>query len=193
MIKIYFGNRIIHLTDENEPFYAHFKDRNQLRKLIEKFENGNHPELFIHSDDLNSLFLNFKLLFKYEEAAGGLKLNSLHQILVIKNYGYWQLPKGHVEENETFAETAIREVTEECNIEAPTIIEQLPATFHTFKKHGKWHLKKTVWFKMMYKGLKKPMPLEKEGITEAKWIDKKNMHEIYTNTYKNLTSIWAHI
>ena len=35
--------------------------------------------------------------------------------------GHWGIPKGHVEENETEQETAIREVLEETNIEASII------------------------------------------------------------------------
>lgn len=193
MIEIYFGERIIYLTDEDESFYAHYENRNQLKNLVEKFRNSEHKELYIYGSDLNTLFQNFKFLFKYEEAAGGLVLNSRQQILVIKNHGFWQLPKGHVENNETFAETAIREVTEECNISSPTVINQLPSTFHCFLINNKWHLKRTYWFKMMLKKAETPKPQKSEGITEAKWVDKNDMTEIYNNSYKNLAPIWAFV
>ena len=193
MIEIYFGERIIYLTDEKEEFYAHFENRKQLKELVKKFRDSEHKKLYISCPDLNNLFQNFKSLFIFEEAAGGLVLNGRKQILVIKNRDFWQLPKGHVEEDETYSEAAIREVMEECNIGAPVIINQLPSTFHTFKVKDKWHLKRTYWFKMVYKGIDKPKPQEKEGITEAKWINKEDMTEIYKNSYKNLTPIWSHI
>jgi ADP-ribose pyrophosphatase YjhB (NUDIX family) len=192
MIEVYFGKRIIHLTDVEEPFYAHFKDRSQLKELVDKFIEGDYEELYITSSDINQLFQNFKSLFKYEEAAGGLVVNSMRQILVIKNYGFWQLPKGHVEENETYAETAIREVVEECGIDEPIVVNQLPSTYHTFKPNNKWHLKRTNWFKMMYKGHEKPKPQTEEGITEAKWVDRKDLPKIFKNTYQNLMQIWEH-
>lgn len=193
MIEIYFGSRILYLTDEFEPFYAQFKDRKTLMQLVLKFAVGDYEELYIYSSDLNNLYQNFKSIFIYEKAAGGLVLNSLYQVLLIKNNEVWQLPKGHVEKGETYTEAAIREVIEECSIKNPTIIEQLPSTFHTFKIDDVWHLKRTYWFKMIYKGSEKPKPQAKEGITEAKWVDKYSFGEIYSNTYKNLMKIFEYI
>ncbi len=193
MIEVYFGKRIIYLTDEKQEFYAHYKDRKQLRKLIEKFDAGHYESLYITSDDLNDLFQNFKSVFKFETAAGGLVINSMRKVLVIKNRGIWQLPKGHVEEGETISEAAIREVEEECGILSPIIIEQLPYTFHTFKKKEKLYLKQTFWFKMMYKGREKLVPQIKEGITEAIWIEKSELPEIRKNTYENLSDIWNYV
>ncbi|MBN2892878.1 MAG: NUDIX domain-containing protein [Bacteroidales bacterium] len=192
MIEIYFGSRVVYLTDEEEPYYAHFVDRNQLKNLVSKFQDGNYEKLYISNSDLNLLFQNFKSLFMYEEAAGGLVINSSKQILAIKNHDTWQLPKGHVQENESYAEAALREVVEECSISEPTIIDQLPSTFHTFRIRDKWHLKRTYWFKMMYKRNEKPIPQAEEGITEAKWFDKKDLYLILENTYKNLMPIWEH-
>ncbi len=190
MIKIYFSNRIIYLTDEDEPFYAHYKDRNHLKILVNKFIDGNYPSLFISHSDLNELFQIFKTLFIYEEAAGGLVLNNSRKVLAIKNRNVWQLPKGHVKPNESYTEAAIREVMEECNIKEPIIIEQLISTFHCFKEKDNWHLKRTYWFKMLYKHTENPAPLTEEGITEAKWVDKNDLHEIFENTYPNLIEIW---
>ena len=38
-------------------------------------------------------------------------------LLVQENEGHWGLPKGHMEGNETYEETAIREVKEETNLD----------------------------------------------------------------------------
>lgn len=45
----------------------------------------------------------------------------LEVLLVHHNIGHWGLPKGHVEENETEIETAIREIEEETGIKAKVI------------------------------------------------------------------------
>lgn len=190
MIEIFFGKRIIYLTDEKEPYYAKFKDRKQLKELVAKFSNGHYETLYITSDDLNDLFQNFKSIFIFETAAGGLVVNSSKRILTIKSRGIWQLPKGHVEEGETISEAATREVAEETGIGEPTIIEHLPSTFHTFSRNDKLHLKQTFWFKMIYKGNEKPKPQINEGITEATWIDRSELKEIKLNTYDNLLKIW---
>ncbi len=190
MIEIYFGNRIVFLTDEKEPYFAKYKNRKQLKNLIDKFKQGNYDSIYISHNDLNELFQIFKSIFIFETAAGGLVVNSQKKILAIKNRGVWQLPKGHIEEGETISEAAIREVSEECGIGEPTIIKHLPSTFHTFYKSGKTVLKQTYWFKMLYKGFEKPKPQMIEGISEAVWINKSEIQIIKKNTYENLKKIW---
>ncbi len=188
-IEVYFGSRIVFLTDQTEEFYAHLKSRKQLAELIKKFENSEHDKLYICHENLNELFSIFKSLFIHEKAAGGLVLNSMRKVLFIKNRGIWQLPKGHVQENETIADAAIREVVEETGIKMPTIIKELPQTFHTFPKNGKMHLKQTFWFKMLYKGHDQLVPQQKEGITEVAWFDKQEIAKIYHSIYPNLHKI----
>ena len=58
---------------------------------------------------------------KKEKSCGIVVFNN-NKVLIIKhNKGHYGLPKGHVEDNETEFETAIREVKEETNIDAKII------------------------------------------------------------------------
>lgn len=43
--------------------------------------------------------------------------NELEFLLVYQNNGHYSFPKGHVEENETEVETALREIKEETNLD----------------------------------------------------------------------------
>lgn len=52
-----------------------------------------------------------------EKACGCIIINDGKVLLVRQNKGHWEFPKGHVEENETEMETAIREVKEETNLD----------------------------------------------------------------------------
>lgn len=54
---------------------------------------------------------------KYEKSCGCVVVNQGKVLLVQHNEGHWDFPKGHVENNETEAQTAIREVKEETNID----------------------------------------------------------------------------
>ena len=55
-----------------------------------------------------------------------------HYVLVREKNGSYGLPKGHVEEGETLAETALREVREETNVtavldaETPVMVDEYP-------------------------------------------------------------------
>lgn len=59
---------------------------------------------------------------KYEKCCGCIIIHENKVLLVQHNAGHWGLPKGHMEENETEVETAIREVKEETNIDV--IVEE---------------------------------------------------------------------
>lgn len=54
---------------------------------------------------------------KYEKSCGCIVIDNEKVLLVKHNAGHWDFPKGHVEENETEMETAIREVKEETNVD----------------------------------------------------------------------------
>ena len=49
------------------------------------------------------------------EAAGGLIFNAQQELLMIFRKGFWDLPKGKVDEGESLGDCALREVNEECN------------------------------------------------------------------------------
>ena len=54
---------------------------------------------------------------KYEKSCGAVVFNGDTVLVVKHRAGHVDFPKGHVEENETEEETAIREVKEETNID----------------------------------------------------------------------------
>ena len=58
---------------------------------------------------------------KKEKSCGIMVFDNDKVLLVHQNEGHWSLPKGHVEENETEEETAIRETKEETNVDAKII------------------------------------------------------------------------
>ncbi len=187
MLEIFMANKKIILTDEPNEYYIKFKDRKQLKDLLDKFFEGFYTEIYIYHPDLNELFKNLKVFFTYIESAGGIIFNTQGQILFIRRASIWDLPKGKLEKGETPQDAALREVKEECGLDDHLIILQhIKDTYHIFKRSDKKFLKKIYWFKMLYKGDKEPQPLKAEGITDIRWFDPGELDKILNYTYPNI-------
>ncbi len=193
-IDIFYGKRLIRLTEEIQPFYAQYKNREHLKKLIDEFQKGNYYELYICHNDLNELFQNFKIFFKYIESAGGVVINQWGQILMIKRVdNLWQFPKGKKEPNENYEEAALREVKEETGLDNLTIIRHLPSSYYIFKRKGIAYLKHIKWFKMLYRGYREPVALKEEGIVEVKWFERDEVIRLLQKSYSNLQVLLSYI
>jgi 8-oxo-dGTP pyrophosphatase MutT (NUDIX family) len=128
-------------------------------------------------------------------AAGGVLYkagSSLQMVLLIKRNGFWDIPKGKLENGETIEECAVREVEEEVGAEDLSIEKFLCKTYHTYQADGKKFGKTTHWYLMKFKNSNYNFsPEVKEGITEVKWeeLEKaKNMVE-----FENLVQVLNHV
>ena len=142
------------------------------------------------SDDPAQSFRVFKRNFQLLKAAGGLVENDLGQWLFIFRNERWDLPKGLVEAGEDTATSAIREVREECGIEAIEIINPLPATYHVYPiNHDQWALKETQWYFMSARSDDELRPQSEEGITAAAWFKPQKLDNIMENTYGSIKEL----
>ena len=197
MYKIYIEDKTVYLTDKQEyinnlanGLIVRYDSKSSLKILIEKFELlTNEHLLYIYADDLNELLFEFKSLYVFIEAAGGLVYNKNKQFMAIFRKGKWDLPKGKVEENEQYSETAVREVSEECGIKPLCVLKKLKSTYHTYWINNQRVLKKTYWYEMFYDGQEKLVPQTEEDIVEAKWIDPSEVKIVLENTYLSIDSV----
>ena len=126
---------------------------------------------------------------KIEAAGGAVQLRKNHKLLLIFRNGKWDLPKGKLERGESPEEAAIREVKEECGIRSLIITRPLCETYHSYELKGKPVLKKTYWFEMTCQEDEVPVPQTMEGITEARWMDEKEVKKAMENTYPNILEV----
>lgn len=92
-------------------------------KIIVSSEN----EVYYQPDIIKALsalksFVPAKIICLYEKSCGAVifrKNKNDVKLLLVKNHNgrHWSFPKGHIEENETEQETAIREIKEETNLD----------------------------------------------------------------------------
>jgi ADP-ribose pyrophosphatase YjhB (NUDIX family) len=198
MYKVFFNDRIIFLTDKNEwgnnpqykGMFLKYDNEEELFRAVNFFINsGKNPSLYVYHNDVEELFNVFRMIFEYREAAGGFVRNSNDESLFIYRFDKWDLPKGHLEIDETPEKGAVREVEEECGITSPVIIDELPSTYHIYTINQRNILKRTYWFNMEYTGKEKLTPQIDEDIVKVTWVKNEEISNILSNTYPSLNDI----
>lgn len=113
---------------------------------------------------------------RFVRAAGGVVEDDDGLVLsILRNGRSGDLPKGRVEEGETLATAALREVEEETGVKAHIVGPRVPMlkTYHIYNLYGGWHLKQTSWFGMHAEGRNiATTPQREEGIEAASWTTK---------------------
>ena len=145
--------------------------------------------LYIFSNNIDDDFERFFAKYKLVEAAGGL-VESQSRFLIIKRNGFWDLPKGKIEKDESPEHSAIREVNEECGISGHSIEKLLTITYHTYILEGIMILKKVYWYKFNYSGDDDLIPQLEEGISKVKWFSKKEISDVKLNTYGSINEVF---
>lgn len=197
MYKVFFNERTIFITDDitknfhaNHGLFYKFADVEELKDIIEFYYTVNKIDsLYIFHYDMDYLTEVFKSCFLCIDAAGGLIRNDKNEYLFIMRRGKWDLPKGKVDNNESFQKAALREANEECGLEGLKIVSPMINTYHTYMLKDKLVLKKTYWFEMEYKGSGLPVPQTEEDITEIIWLAKKDIKKVTANTYKTIIDV----
>lgn len=146
---------------------------------------------YLVCDDPKKIMDQIKQAVKVIEAAGGLVKSEENKYLFIKRNGFWDLPKGKLEENEKKKDAAVREVEEECGITVKSLGEKILKTYHVYEIKGKVVLKISHWYHMKSKSNQKLIPQLEEGITEVKWIGKNNFDVVKENTYPSILEVLA--
>lgn len=124
-------------------------------------------------------------------AAGGLVLNESSELLMIFRRGFWDLPKGKLDDGETIEHCAIREVQEETGLKNIHINKFISITYHQyFDKYFQQEVnKETHWFLMNASSNEKLIPQTEEDIEAIKWVAKKDVAAYMQKSYKNIAEI----
>lgn len=194
MYKVFIENRPIIFTQNNiYDGKSHSIDAAKVKSI----ENDLLP--FIHSIAKEKEFyiicqdekLEFERIFQHYDkifASGGI-VKRKNKLLFIKRNGFWDIPKGKLEENESPEEGALREIEEECGIVGMTIQKPIVETNHTYNFRGVPTLKRTYWYALEYTGSKEVVGQLEEGITKVKWFKMDELQQIRKNTYASILDV----
>ena len=124
-------------------------------------------------------------------AAGGLVTNPQGQILWIFRRGFWDLPKGKLDDGETIQTCAVREVEEETGIKNIRLHELLKFTNHTyFDTHlNQEVVKRTYWFHMSISKEQKGIPQATEDIEKIEWHSLATAKHCLEQTYPSIIEV----
>jgi 8-oxo-dGTP pyrophosphatase MutT (NUDIX family) len=134
--------------------------------------------------DVNRLFFHYERV----NAAGGVVCRGDEILMIYKN-GMWDLPKGFVDNGETFEQAACREISEECGIEGQQLDRKLMETWHTYRYLDRLVLKQSHWYVFHYSGTKNTLPQQEEGILEAVWMSKNQVNTLLDNCYGSVRDV----
>ncbi len=124
-------------------------------------------------------------------AAGGLVTNPQGQILWIFRRGFWDLPKGKLDEGETIQTCAVREVAEETGINNIRLNELLKFTNHTYfdKYLNEEVVKRTYWFHMTIPTEQSGIPQISEDIEKIEWHSLATAKHCLEQTYPTIIEV----
>ncbi|MEO5907199.1 MAG: NUDIX hydrolase, partial [Saprospiraceae bacterium] len=156
-------------------------------ELLEK--NKHHEGIIIQADNVVQLWQDFKSLYFYLKAGGGLVLNPFGKVLLIFRRGVWDLPKGKQDPGETLAQTALREVREETGLADLEIIEKLGNVYHCYMMSKQRTLKRTRWYLMQTQTPDQLILQKEEGIQDAAWFDPREIPKLNMPMYNNIRDV----
>ncbi len=142
-------------------------------------------QVWLFHDDLQRLWHDFSNLFTRVDAAGGVVVNPLGEILVIYRRGVLDLPKGKLEHGETLEDAAVREVAEETGLKDLKRGQLAGETWHLFKEKKKRFLKHTTWY-WMEADQADLVPQTEEGIEDVRWIRPETYAHSGISTFRNI-------
>ncbi len=122
-------------------------------------------------------------------AAGGIVENEKGEILFQFRRGFWDLPKGKLDDGESIEACAVREVEEETGLKNINLGDLVDTTTHFYTEKNKEIEKITYWYAMRVEGDQTLVPQLEEGIQELKWVSKQNLEPYLSNTFINIVEI----
>lgn len=202
-ITIYFNDKPVFLCDEITPEineYKHHPDAVYIDELSTSAINSllhdiNKPQFhagIIFDKNFEKLKTDFFKHFMIIKAGGGLIKNKNGEILMLFRRGKWDLPKGKLDEGETIAECAKREVQEETGLQTIETGKLIEITYHTYLQFGKHILKESHWFEMQATKNEKLIPQTEEDITEIVWAKKEDLKKYLLNTFPTIAEVLKH-
>ncbi len=201
MYKIYINETPLFLMSSKDSNSISLEGKNHIRArytrrkkslfsyidMLEK--NNSFDAIVLYDDDVKRLYQDFKSIYKTIKASGGVVNNEKGEILMIFRKGFWDLPKGKIEEDEKKKVAAVREVQEETGLQQVELLNRIGKTYHTYRdRKNRRVLKLTYWYRMQTSE-SQLIPQTEEDIEEAVFVDLPSFFKTPRNIYGNIIDV----
>lgn len=199
MYKIYINQKPLYLCTTEEhlalkednfnPHYRYLGKPKFILPYVDTLEKtAFHESVVLHAPQLEPLWEAFNSRYTQVAAAGGLVFNAQQEFLLIKRRGWWDLPKGKIDDGETRETAALREVLEETGVQA-SLGAPILTTWHTYRdKKERRILKPTFWYLMHTQNAAVKVQ-EEEDIEDYAWVKQENFDEYQPTFYPALLDV----
>ena len=123
---------------------------------------------------------------KKEKSCGTICISDEKVLVIRQKQGFYGFPKGHVEEDETEVETAIRETKEETNID---VLVDESLRFSLSYVVNDIIDKEVVYF--IAKPQNENIRIQESELLDATWVDIDDVYNILT--FYNLKNVWKDV
>ena len=190
-IRIWFAMRELRFSAKGDPnaFVVPFDGEESVSraKIITFLDN--YKTVVVLSPNPLDAFAAFASQMVWVEAAGGVVESERAEVVMIRRNERWDLPKGHREMDESFAQCAAREAEEETGVRVEQVLHLLTTTLHAYNLYGKWELKLTAWYSMRAVACEL-VPQREEGIVCAEWVPLAEVKEKIKNTFPTIRTVF---
>jgi 8-oxo-dGTP pyrophosphatase MutT (NUDIX family) len=160
-----------------------------VRTVIDNMKSDDVQEIWLFCINIDECCNDFKGVFQFVMAGGGLVKNEKDEYLFIFRRGKWDLPKGKLDDMESIEECAVREVVEETGLKAVDLEGHLCDTHHIYLEKGNYVMKESVWFRMNASSMQPLTPQTEEDIHEIVWLDSSHWNTVLNNTYPSIKDV----
>lgn len=206
MYKLFINNKVVFLCQNPshvsnlmkvnfiiEPYLSKENFKSILQVILNQQNNS---DVVLFHKDVDKMMEEVCSFFLCIEAAGGVVRNNANEILLIHRRGFWDLPKGKIETNESIEEAAIREVEEETGLTNVSIEKSISfknlknkATYHSYYIGDKLAFKISYWFEMKSMHDTALIPQTEEDIEQAIWVKNENIPSYFNNMYASIIDV----
>lgn len=125
---------------------------------------------------------------KYEVSCMGIVISDNNKVLLLNCHGEWVFPKGHIENDETNVQTAIREVFEEAGVvlDEKQCVGKVGECDYVFYQNGKIH-KHVYCYLFKVTGELNIVYQKEENFIDGKWFTfQEALERLFHDTSINL-------